>query len=574
MATAKQARARRENAGIFAQLGLVAAQVRRGDVTLEAGLVELFDGADYPIEDNSAGLSLRTALHKALPGVQFLKCEECPYTHPYSVDSVDVPHLTRVEGNNSAKDVCPSCLNSAYHSDVMGCYISMEDSIPYYATTQQFRVRHRQSSPDRVLPDYADRNLYTRNTYGCDNLNECAVSDYVMSDYPEYFDPDYDDSGEEVVAGETHPLIKGYHRSYPTQLGEGAPDGIHLGLEIEVESAYETASDIHSFVEAVHRAMPSGYAGFETDGSLDCGVEIVTGYGSLAAHRAGLKAIFDNAAVQTTLLLNVEAGKDTSGLHIHMSKAQMGPLQCLKLDKFVFSCANSAMWKTFARREGSEYACYDVRNSAGSIVEEDEEVTRAKRLVSNYRAVTGMRTFTGRDKAEQYRQARADCFDRYSALNWQKGPTVEFRMFQSALDYTVLMGSLELVRGLYSFTRDMPMRDMTWAKFFEWAEQPANISDMRDFLAYAAARKMIEFKAFHKRTPGVKKRKAMKAAVSVEAAAEQLRDAAELAQMARPLVTRMTDDEINAAGDLLRDTMFSPAATYSISFDECSSASA
>jgi hypothetical protein len=51
---------------------------------------------------------------------------------------------------------------------------------------------------------------------------------------------------------------------------------------------------------------------------------------------------------------------------------------------------------------------------------------------------------------------------------------------------------------------------MNWPEFFTWAEQPANISDMRDFLAYAAARKMIEAKAFHKRTPGVKKRKAMK----------------------------------------------------------------
>jgi hypothetical protein len=513
----KRAWIRRESAGLFAQLGLIAAQVRRGDVTLAAGLVELFGGADYPIEDSDTGIYLRTTLTKALPGVQFLKCEACPYTHPYSIDSVDVPHLTRVEGNNSNKDVCPSCLDSAYYSDEMGCYIDMDDSIPYYATSQQFHVRNRRSPPDRVLPNYAERNLYARNSNGCDNIDECAVSDSVMHEFPEYFDPDYyyyddddDESAEEVVAGETHHLIKGYHHSYPKQLDNGAPDGIHLGLEIEVESANETTSDIYTFVEAVHRAMPQGYAGFETDGSLDCGVEIVTGYGSLASHRAGLKAIFDNVAVQRTLSNNVTAGADTSGLHIHMSKAQMGPLQCLKLDKFVFSCANSAMWDKFARRDGNHYACYDVRDLDGHVVDKDEEVTRAKRLVCNYRAITGMRTYTGRDKAEQYRQARAQCFDRYSALNWQKGPTVEFRMCQSALDYTVLMGSLELVRGLYSFTRDMPMRSMNWPEFFTWAEQPANISDMRDFLAYAAARKMIEAKAFHKRTPGVKKRKAMK----------------------------------------------------------------
>jgi hypothetical protein len=107
-------------------------------------------------------------------------------------------------------------------------------------------------------------------------------------------------------------------------------------------------------------------------------------------------------------------------------------------------------------------------------------------------------------------------------------------LFQSSLDYTEVVGSLELVRGLYSFTRDMPMRLMNWAEFFTWAEQPANIGAMRVFLEYSAKIGLCEAKAFHKRTPGVKNRKAK--AMKATEVALQLRDAEELAQMARPLV--------------------------------------
>jgi hypothetical protein len=539
--------------GIFTRLGILVGEVKRGETSLAEVLAEL-QPDEFSLSSKRADICLRDAMLKAFEGlVEYVECKHCKNFHVFSLNG-EHPAMNYVETNNIALDGdwCMACADTdAAYSNVMGTYICIDDAIDYYATLQSFRDRRRS---DVVLLRWAEDNASV-STHNYSPYEYIAAHPDVADNYPEYFDCEFEgdddddrdaDGHDAVCAGRTHRLIRGYHQSNPQMIGTGAADGVNLGLEIEVESRNEEPDDITDFVEAVSNAMPPGYAGFETDGSLDCGVEIVTGYGSLDAHRAALAQILKHGRVQSALSDSVTSGETTSGLHIHMSKEGMGPLQCLKLDKFVFSRANRDLWDTFSRRDENRYATFVVKQCDGSIAEGFEDIVRAK-LVAQNLADKGL---TARDRArlppsrrlEAYKVARSVCFDRYSAINWQKTPTVEFRMFQASLDYTTLMGTLELVRGLYSFTRDMPMRSMNWPEFFTWAEQPANIRDMRDFLAYAAARKMIMPKAFHKRIPGAKKAKGK----------------------AKPTPT---DAGINAAGDLLRDALVTEPMQIPFPFD-------
>ena len=89
--------------------------------------------------------------------------------------------------------------------------------------------------------------------------------------------------------------------------------------------------------------------------------------------------------------------------------------------------------------------------------------------------------------------------DRRRALNWKPDNTVEFRMFAGTCESVEVLGSMELVQGLYYFTKQAILAQLTWPAFVEWAERPENIKGMRHFLKYAVKQEVCEKKAFHDR---------------------------------------------------------------------------
>lgn len=454
---------------------------------------------------------------------------ETPCDHCGNIDLRDIDGDAAETSDVDGQVWCASCTeDDAIYSSEMGAYTNGNDAIPYYATVTAYRAR---SVTDYVTPRYGDNNLYVSDD------GECFASEDVRDAYPEVFDPDFDDGydsdDDDGDSDDTSDLISSYHSSHPRALSLLAKDGVNLGVELEIVS--ESQRYVNEFVDAFNTAANTGrnyYCGFERDGSLESdrkkGVEVVTGYGSLAAHKEHLTRVLGNDAVQDALD-DMDADDSHCGMHVHITATAMTNIHKLKLDKFVIDDANRTIWRRVAMRDCDKYAAFKLKNQHGYA---DAVSTTAKLILKALvarAAATGhinleskFKSLTPRNKRVMLAEQWQGGFDRYRALNWQKGHTVEFRMFKGTMDPKVIIARLELVRGLYAFTGQQNTSCMTWPCFIAWAEKPENICDMRAFLTWASKDGIIPVKDYYKpRAPRVAKCRGVKTALLSSAALDE-----------------------------------------------------
>ena len=490
---------RKKTKGIF---GRLLARHKTTEISVQELIDEIEEG-DFAFDESSAFAPL---IREHLANfIIYTYCEHCDRIDLRS-DDEDCVDTNEVNGETW----CDSCCNEyANHSEAMDCYICSEDAVQYYATPVQFRDRDTRYNYDVVTRDWADNNAYFR-TDGDDD-SYCVSAD-VMEAYPERFDPDYnefdedeDEDEDEDGAGRNSGGICSYHQSNPQRIGNGAADGVNMGVELEIVSKNNDRDDVLSFVNAVQAALGSSYyCGFERDGSLEgitTGVEMVTGYGSLDAHREHLATILTDDEV-SSILDDLTADDSCCGMHIHISANKMTPIHRIKLDAFTLAPANRPTWLKVAGRSGNTYAQYIVANSESPLPNTQPtklaaQLAKAARLETDARP----RAWYSQNKSLALEARTAHWsrrFERYRVINWQKGQTAEFRMFQGTVDYATIIARLELVRGLYAFTKVTPITCLTWDCFFAWAEQPTNICDLRGFLTWAAKKGIVTAKDFYK----------------------------------------------------------------------------
>lgn len=503
--TATFSRNNQHTAGNFKRFGEVFARYKTDQISINEMVSSLAPG-DFAFGAESVVYELLTKhIGRQL---NITNCDHCTSIDLRDVDS-DSVDTSEVEGQTW----CQTCVvEDAVWSDEMHEHINARDSIPYYVTTAQWRSR---DPSNYVTVDYARAHLEM-------SFNgDCCASEIVRDHYPETFDPEFESDDDDYGYnndGEGGNLISTYHHSNPRPLSQVATDGVNLGVELEIVSVSQRA--VNAFVIAFNSAANSGrnyYCGFERDGSLESkdskGVEVVTGYGSLAAHKEHLARVFNDQKVQDELA-NMDPDDSHCGMHVHITSTAMTNIHKLKLDKFVVDAANRTIWRRVAMRDCEQYAAFKLKPqhggtdavspTASSIFKALVARAEAAGLVRDKSKFIGLAPRTKRQYlAEQWQGA----FDRYRALNWQKGHTVEFRMFKGTMDAKVINARLELVRGLYAFTGQQNLSCLTWECFFEWAERPENIADMRIFLTWASEQGIIGSKDFYKpRVPRVPKR--------------------------------------------------------------------
>jgi hypothetical protein len=216
-----------------------------------------------------------------------------------------------------------------------------------------------------------------------------------------------------------------------------------MGFELEVERV----GDSEDAVDVRDMSDDENMFYLKNDGSLDNGFELVTHPGTLEFYRATfpLKQIADYLSSNGCQSHDV----DTCGLHVHISRRYLSPVEQSKLAVFV-NRQRSRM-EILARRSSVQWSKY-------------KDIPKTKL----------------HDQAENN-----SC--RYEALNFQNRNTIEFRMFKGTLKHHTILATLELVQACTEFVKTMPSPvlfdiERSWVEFTRYISNDKRFKELRKYI--------------------------------------------------------------------------------------------
>jgi len=205
-----------------------------------------------------------------------------------------------------------------------------------------------------------------------------------------------------------------------------------FGVEIEVHVKEE-----YSIKDAAEAALETvkEFAILKEDASIHYGFEIVTAPAAFSYHMGSEKSpscwdkFFDLVDNSDYFAKN----SPDCGMHIHISKSALTPMQIGKMVVFVHSPENRELIEHIAERGSNKY----------------NDFTKEKRITDYYDR-------TGGDKEA-----------RYTAVNLLPKTTVEIRIFQTVLNRENIYKNLEFTKALIDFCASgvYSYRDMNACKF-------------------------------------------------------------------------------------------------------------
>ena len=295
------------------------------------------------------------------------------------------------------QNICRECADSNYR------WSSVYDQYVYYEDARDAR----NSAGDRVVIHYEDDNY---------EYNE---------DDDDYYHYDY--SPEPEILGSYH-TSKRRQRVIHDEWSDSRSRWLGVELECEVKHEHVTRENkARQLNDLINGGDIGSKVFFETDGSLNYGIEIITQPMSLPMHRDVWQWLNDKEAVKHLRSHNTT----TCGLHVHVSRQPLTQDQIAKMVVFVNDRANEQLIKAVARRYAEGYC---------RIKEKD---------VDNAAISTG---------------------DRYEAINITGDKTIEFRIFKGSLKYESVLAAIEFANALTEFTRleTVGVRDLTTEKFMDF----------------------------------------------------------------------------------------------------------
>lgn len=254
--------------------------------------------------------------------------------------------------------------------------------------------------------------------FRCRSCGELYHNDHIHWDNDaEYCDECYEEhcreKRDESGVFEYHEFECDYT---PRRCGcDDCSDDLLLGVELEADCGEFDFGDFDRWADdgwLVH---------FEHDGSLsEDGVECITMPCSLRFHQERM----DWKTLCSRLLRQGFRSHDTDdcGLHVHLSRGGLTPIQIMKLDVFVNRSAE--FLSQVARRTAFYSAEYD----------------RQKR----------MDVRKGKYGSESHNQ-------RYTAVNTTNKNTVEIRIFRGSLNHQTVLGTVELCHAMAKFVDTVPV---------------------------------------------------------------------------------------------------------------------
>lgn len=341
-------------------------------------------------------------------------------------------HLESIDGFDDYQEICEELRDELdlfycsdcgeFEYDARGCRTWGEES-----------VCRQCAENDYTYSDYYGEYIYASSTRNA--LDRNGESVIIHEDDDNFF---YDDDEDTYVHHDYRPALRvlgGYHdskrRQHPIPDDWSINRSMWLGVELECEVRNDD-TDRESKAAQLNEIINQGEIGkrvfFETDGSLNYGIEIISQPMSLPMHREMWQWLNNKDAVRHMRSHNTS----TCGLHVHVSRNPLSQDQIAKMVVFVNDRNNEHLIRSVARRYAEGY-CRIKEKEIGS---------------AHYSS------------------------DRYEAINITSDKTVEFRIFKGSLKYESVIAAIEFAHALTSFTGDpsIGVSDLTTDKFLDYID--------------------------------------------------------------------------------------------------------
>jgi hypothetical protein len=322
--------------------------------------------------------------------------------------------------------VCRECVESSYVLSGEGALIRTDDAVP---------------TPDGYLPrDDCERFggiWYTRvylegHTFTCESCDEVHWNGDYAGDGQCIVCADNDDNDDDAsgeVIEEYHSVRAERRYGYLNEdriTAHPVQGTLYFGVELEVECP----NDREEKALRVQAALP--HVVLQYDGSLDNGFEIITAPAVLSAQRRLWKRFTTNVARGLK-----SHNTSTCGMHVHVSRDALTPLQIGKLTVFLNAGENYGFVTTVSQRVMGTYC---------------------KQKSSKASFKNGPDVF--------------DRSDRYDALNLVNENTVEFRIFRGNTRADRILKNLEFCAALIAWTKTASLQALSFQNFLAWLTKP------------------------------------------------------------------------------------------------------
>ena len=287
---------------------------------------------------------------------------------------------------------------------------------------------------DTISVEHGDRHI----------CNGCCDNDYYYSerhdtyrhndDFDEYEEEGYDDYTG-TYSYDTDVLD---HCGFNKLDKENASD--YYGIELEVERRSNCPSNIAESINDMYE----GFAICKSDGSLDNGFEIVTGPSTYKYHKKKWEEFFNSKLCQENLK---GWNTDTAGLHIHIGRKSLTPLNIGKILVFINDDLNRDFINAIAGRSSEQWA------------------RRSPKKVSDVLRPTG---------------------EKYEAVNTNHHATIELRIFRSNISKHGFYRVLEFTDAMVNFVKltNCTTTSLYHTAFTRYVSQPTQRSQYPNLLAW------------------------------------------------------------------------------------------
>lgn len=191
------------------------------------------------------------------------------------------------------------------------------------------------------------------------------------------------------------------------------------------------------------------------DGSLSCGVEIVSHPCTLGYHTNKMRW---KEIMQYALSRNFKShDAGTCGLHVHVNRSFFGITkeeQDLHIAKVILIV--NRFWDShivpFTRRNTGEINQWARKNETGKLYKEDSSNEKCRKTI-----------------------ASSNNMGRYVAVNLQNENTIEFRIFRGTLKHKTFLATLQFVDTLCRFAKTISIDDvdnLAWEDIFAGTDYP------------------------------------------------------------------------------------------------------
>ena len=328
---------------------------------------------------------------------------------------------------SSGDPVCDSCVVMCIHCETVMTvddeYNDVEGELWCQGCTRN----------DAHWCDLCD-NYFTGYTYGTDdsddtmcercyenNTTYCEDCDSVYLNGCEY-NHDEDNDSRLIHDYSYRPDPKFYS-------SEDEQTRLYFGIEIETEVRGGDYGQRRVAAEYAQQLESEGLAYLKSDGSLECGFEIVTHPLSHSYFMNDASTLWNTIGILKERYDMMAWGTKTCGLHIHISRAGFsGGSHQHRFLQLVYN--NKDFYEVLAGRSSSHWAKFD----------------------DNIDPTTGAKSF-------KHKFERGGS-DRYSAVNTNNRQTLEMRIFRGSLNTRFIKSCIDLAHASVEFTRVMSVPEV------------------------------------------------------------------------------------------------------------------